>query len=60
MVGAGRALYAGISSYGPGRTQEAIAVCQANGFVKPIIHQPSYSMLNRGVENGLTAAWRMA
>lgn len=51
-VRSGRALYVGISSYGPRRTREAAAILR--DLKTPfIIHQPSYSMLNRWVENGL-------
>ena len=46
----GKALYAGISSYSGEQTRRVEAICAANGFVKPIIHQPSYSMLNRWIE----------
>lgn len=52
----GKALYAGISSYSGEQTRRAKAICQANGFVMPIIHQPSYSMLNRWVESDLLPA----
>jgi L-glyceraldehyde 3-phosphate reductase len=48
----GKALYAGISSYSPERTREAAAILKSEG-VPLLIHQPSYSMLNRWVENGL-------
>ena len=48
----GKALYAGISSYSPQRTEEAIEILRALG-TPLLIHQPSYSMLNRWVENGL-------
>jgi L-glyceraldehyde 3-phosphate reductase len=48
----GKALYAGISSYGPERTQEAVALLRALG-TPVLIHQPSYSLLNRWVEDGL-------
>lgn len=34
-------------------TKLVIAVCERNGFIKPIIHQPSYSLLNRGIEADL-------
>ena len=51
-VRSGRALYAGISSYGPKQTAEAAAILRALK-VPFVIHQPSYSMLNRWVENGL-------
>ncbi len=51
-VRSGRALYAGISSYSPERTQEAAAIARELG-TPLLIHQPSYSMLNRWIENGL-------
>jgi L-glyceraldehyde 3-phosphate reductase len=51
-VRSGRALYVGISSYGPEKTREAAAMLRA--MKTPfIIHQPSYSLLNRWVEQGL-------
>ena len=45
----GKALYAGISSYGPERTREAAAILADLG-TPLLIHQPSYSMLNRWIE----------
>jgi L-glyceraldehyde 3-phosphate reductase len=51
-VRSGKALYAGISSYSPERTREAAAILQQLG-TPLLIHQPSYSMLNRWVERGL-------
>jgi L-glyceraldehyde 3-phosphate reductase len=48
----GKAMYAGISSYGPERTREAAAILKKEG-VPLLIHQPSYSMLNRWVEKEL-------
>ena len=45
----GKALYAGISSYSPQRTEEAIAILAALG-TPLLIHQPSYSLLNRWIE----------
>jgi L-glyceraldehyde 3-phosphate reductase len=50
----GKALYVGISSYSPERTREAAAILKSMG-VPLLIHQPSYSMLNRWVEQGLLA-----
>ena len=50
----GKALYVGISSYSPERTREAAKILQSEG-VTLLIHQPSYSMLNRWVEKGLLA-----
>ena len=51
-VRSGKALYAGISSYSPERTAEAAAILRALG-TPLLIHQPSYSMLNRWIEGGL-------
>src|ERR671910_3297119 len=51
-VRSGRALYAGISSYSPERTREAATIARELG-TPLLIHQPSYSMLNRWVEGGL-------
>jgi L-glyceraldehyde 3-phosphate reductase len=48
----GKALYAGISSYSPERTREAAAILRGLG-TPLVIHQPSYSMLNRWIEDGL-------
>jgi L-glyceraldehyde 3-phosphate reductase len=51
-VRAGKALYAGISSYSPEKTAEAAAILRDLG-TPLLIHQPSYSMLNRWIEDGL-------
>jgi L-glyceraldehyde 3-phosphate reductase len=48
----GKALYVGISSYSPERTREAARILKSEG-VPLLIHQPSYSMLNRWVESEL-------
>jgi L-glyceraldehyde 3-phosphate reductase len=53
-VRSGKALYVGISSYGPERTREAAQMLKSEG-VPLLIHQPSYSMLNRWVEKDLLA-----
>jgi L-glyceraldehyde 3-phosphate reductase len=49
IVRSGRALYAGISSYNSQRTREAAAILKDLG-TPCLIHQPSYSMMNRWVE----------
>jgi L-glyceraldehyde 3-phosphate reductase len=51
----GKALYAGISSYSPAKTREAAAILRSMG-TPLLIHQPSYSMLNRRIEDGLLDA----
>jgi len=48
----GKALYVGISSYSPEETQEAAQILRQMG-TPCLIHQPSYNMFNRWVENGL-------
>ncbi len=48
----GKALYVGISSYSPERTRAAAQILKSEG-VPLLIHQPSYSMLNRWIEDGL-------
>jgi L-glyceraldehyde 3-phosphate reductase len=51
-VRSGKALYAGISSYSAERTQQAAEMLRGLG-TPLLIHQPSYSMLNRWIEGGL-------
>ena len=48
----GKALYVGISSYSDRRTEEAVAILRGLG-TPLLIHQPSYSMLNRWIEDRL-------
>jgi L-glyceraldehyde 3-phosphate reductase len=54
-VRSGRALYAGISSYSAAMTREAAAIMRDLG-TPVLIHQPSYSMLNRWIEDELLDA----
>lgn len=49
MVNSGKALYVGISSYGPELTAEAAGIMAEEG-VPLLIHQPSYSLVNRWIE----------
>ena len=51
-VKSGKALYVGVSNYGPEQTARAYDLLKERG-VTLLIHQPSYSMLNRWVEDGL-------
>jgi L-glyceraldehyde 3-phosphate reductase len=52
----GKALYAGISSYSPEHTREAATILERLG-TPLVIHQPSYSMLNRWIEAELRTCW---
>lgn len=54
VVRQGKALYVGISSYSDTKTKEAVAILKAMG-TPLLIHQPSYSMLNRWPEKALFA-----
>jgi L-glyceraldehyde 3-phosphate reductase len=54
VVRQGKALYVGISSYSPEGTRDAFRILQSEG-VPLLIHQPSYSMLNRWIEQELLA-----
>lgn len=55
VVRQGKALYAGISSYKPEETRKAAAIMRDLG-TPLLIHQPSYNMFNRWIEDGLLAA----
>lgn len=55
IVRQGKALYVGISSYSPERTLKAADILRSEG-VPLLIHQPSYSMLNRWIEKELLNA----
>jgi len=52
IVRSGRALYVGISNYGPDETRRAAQILKSLG-TPCLIHQPSYSMFNRWIEDGL-------
>jgi L-glyceraldehyde 3-phosphate reductase len=52
IVRSGRAIYAGISNYPAEQTREAAKILRALG-TPCLIHQPSYSMFNRWIEDGL-------
>jgi L-glyceraldehyde 3-phosphate reductase len=52
IVRSGKALYVGISSYNPEQTRHAVQILRRLG-TPCLIHQPSYSMFNRWIEDGL-------
>lgn len=49
----GKALYVGVSNYNGAQLADVVRICETNGWVKPIIDQPRYSMLDRWVEKEL-------
>jgi L-glyceraldehyde 3-phosphate reductase len=52
-VKSGKAIYAGISSYGGAMTSQALLACEQDHLARPIIHQPSYNMFDRWIEGDL-------
>ena len=54
IVRSGKALYAGISNYGPEQTEAAVRELRRLG-TPCLVHQPRYSMLDRHIEDGLAA-----
>jgi L-glyceraldehyde 3-phosphate reductase len=58
IVRQGKCLYAGISSYSGEQTERACEVIDANGWSRILIHQQSYSMVNRGCERDVLPACR--
>lgn len=52
-VRSGKAIYSAISSYSGAMTADVLRICEANGFYKPILHQPYYHMMSRGIEKDL-------
>jgi len=57
IVRSGKAIYAGISSYSPEQTRQAAQILRGLG-TPCVIHQPSYNMFNRWIEDGLLDAMR--
>ncbi len=57
-VRSGKALYAGISSYSGAQTGSALLAAERHRLTRPIIHQPSYHMLNRRIETDLLPVTR--
>ena len=57
LVKAGDTLYVALSNYPGERIEEAVAVCEREGFVKPILHQVPHHLLDPSLsDSGLTAA----
>lgn len=58
LVQQGKALYAGVSNYGPEMTEHAIALREQKSWSPITIHQPVYNLFNRHVEQGLLQSAR--
>jgi L-glyceraldehyde 3-phosphate reductase len=59
IVRTGKALYAGVSNYPPEQARQAVQILRSLG-TPCLIHQPSYSMFNRWIEDGLLTVLREA
>jgi len=53
LVRQGKVLYAGVSNFPGALFAEAVRVCKDRGWAPITIHQPSYSLINRGIERDL-------
>ena len=51
-VRSGKAIYAAVSNYAADLTRRAVGVAARDGLARPVLHQPSYSLLDRWVERG--------
>ena len=53
LIEAGKVRHWGISNFDAEQTSEVLQVCDAEGWQRPVVHQPPYSLLNRGIEADL-------
>ena len=53
LVQAGKIRYWGVSNWDTGQLADLLAVCDENGWRRPVVHQPPYSLLRREVEADL-------
>lgn len=53
LIQAGKVRHWGISNFDAEQTREVIASCDTNGWTRPVVHQPPYSLLKRDVEEDL-------
>ena len=53
LVRAGKVRHWGLSNFAAGQTREVLTTCDANGWLRPVVHQPPYSLLKRDIESDL-------
>jgi aryl-alcohol dehydrogenase-like predicted oxidoreductase len=53
LIEAGKIRHWGISNFDTGQTRQVLEVCAANGWQRPVVHQPPYSLLKRDAEAAL-------
>lgn len=53
LIQVGKIRHWGLSNFDAAQTQEVLRVCDEGGWPRPVVHQPPYSLLNRGIEQDL-------
>lgn len=53
LIGAGKVRHWGLSNFDAAQTREVLLSCDANGWQRPVVHQPPYSLLKRDAEVAL-------
>ena len=53
LIESGKVRFWGISNFDSGQTKDLLAACDAGGWPRPVLHQPQYSLVNRGIEADL-------
>ena len=53
LVHAGKVRHWGLSNFDAGEVRQVLEVCDERGWPRPVVHQPPYSLLNRGIEQDL-------
>ena len=53
LIQAGKVRHWGLSNFDVDQVREVMAGCEEGGWPRPVVHQPSYSLLNRGIEKDL-------
>ena len=53
LIEEGKVRFWGISNFDSGQTKELLAACDAGGWPRPVLHQPQYSLVHRGIETDL-------
>ena len=53
IIQAGKVRHWGLSNFDTGQVRQVLTACAEGGWPRPVAHQPSYSLLNRGIEQDL-------
>ena len=58
LIAAGKVRFWGISNFNCEQTMAVLAACDRNGWTRPVVHQPQYSLVNRCIEEDLVPLCR--